>query len=323
MGKKSSNQTTATSNTVSAPWKASKPLLKDLLAATSGAFGAGEFDIAPYQDPRIADQSGMTQQSLGMVSDIATAGNPFMGQAAEGYESFMNADPYRDLDMLKSNALGDIMPAAMRPFSGSGMLDSTLAADAAGRAATEAIAPYDYGAWNQMQGRKLSALGMAPGLAASSYLDPTMLGQAGQQQDAFNQSQIDAEMAKYYEGANQSYDELQRAASLALGFGGMGGSTSGTSTQQQPGGGLLGTAGGVIQTLAPLIMMGMAGSDRRLKTDIKRIGETGEGYPKYEFRYLWDAPDMVRIGVMADEVPPEITFDIGPFKGVDYMKVTL
>ena len=82
-----------------------------------------------------------------------------------------------------------------------------------------------------------------------------MLAMAGGTQDAFAQSQIDAEMAKYYEGANQSYDELQRAASLALGFGGMGASSA--TTQQQPGGGLMGAAGGTLQTISPLIALSL------------------------------------------------------------------
>lgn len=64
-------------------------------------------------------------------------------------------------------------------------------------------------------------------------------------------------------------------------------------------------------------------SDRRLKADVARIGETAEGYPKYRFRYLWDAPGTVRVGVMADEVPKELTFDVGGYKAVNYAEVTL
>jgi len=71
-------------------------------------------------------------------------------------------------------------------------------------------------------------------------------------------------------------------------------------------------------------MMAMMMSDRRLKTDVRRIGATGEGYPKYEFRYLWDNKGMVRTGVMADEVPPEITaMHPSGFSMVDYWRVTL
>lgn len=41
-------------------------------------------------------------------------------------------------------------------------------------------------------------------------------------------------------------------------------------------------------------------SDRRLKRDIKRIGETRAGLPLYEYRYLWS--DRVRVGVMAQDL---------------------
>ena len=43
-------------------------------------------------------------------------------------------------------------------------------------------------------------------------------------------------------------------------------------------------------------------SDRRLKTDIRRIGTGVLGLPLYVFRYLWDAVGTVRAGHMADEV---------------------
>ena len=311
------------SSTQSSPWKPVKPLLKDLIGGTQSAYDTGQFNISPYDDPRVADQSGMTQQSLQQFSDIASAGNPFMGQAAGAYEDFMNADPYRDLDTLKENALGDIMPAAMGRFGSSGMLDSSLAADAAGRAATQAIAPFEYGAWNQQQGRKLQALGMAPDLARSSYIDPMMLGQAGRQQDAFAQTNIDADMAKYYEGENQSYDELQRAASLAMGLGGMG-SKAKTS---EPGGGALGMAGDVMQIAGPLMMMASmaAFSDRRLKTDIHRVGTTDNGLGLYMFRYIYDEPEAtMHLGVMADEVeavnPEAVITRPDGFKMVDYAR---
>lgn len=42
-------------------------------------------------------------------------------------------------------------------------------------------------------------------------------------------------------------------------------------------------------------------SDRRLKTDIRRVGVTDEGTPIYTYRYLGQGP--YHMGVMADEVP--------------------
>lgn len=47
-----------------------------------------------------------------------------------------------------------------------------------------------------------------------------------------------------------------------------------------------------------------AASDRRLKTDIKRVGELPSGIPVYTFRFI--GTDEVHRGVMADEVLPVI-----------------
>ena len=105
-----------------------------------------------------------------------------------------------------------------------------------------------------------------------------------------------------------------------MGFGGMGGEQK--TVDRAPGGSML---GGMMQMLSPAMAMSMMkpNSDRRLKTDIKRIGKTAEGYPKYSFKYLWDKATTY-IGVMADEVPEEIT-STGPggYMSVDYSKVTL
>ncbi|PXW28259.1 tail fiber domain-containing protein [Paraburkholderia caballeronis] len=50
-------------------------------------------------------------------------------------------------------------------------------------------------------------------------------------------------------------------------------------------------------------ILALSMSDRRLKTDVKRIGTADNGLPLYRFRYLWDAPGRApHVGVMADEV---------------------
>ena len=60
-------------------------------------------------------------------------------------------------------------------------------------------------------------------------------------------------------------------------------------------------------------------SDRRLKTDITRVGTTEGGTPIYTYRYIWGGP--VQMGVMAQDVP-EAASDMGNgFLGVDYSKV--
>lgn len=71
---------------------------------------------------------------------------------------------------------------------------------------------------------------------------------------------------------------------------------------------------------------GIMASDRRAKTNIKRIGETSEGLGLYEFEYIWDK-GQVRTGVMADEVakikPEALGPVIGGYQTVDYSKLEL
>lgn len=65
-------------------------------------------------------------------------------------------------------------------------------------------------------------------------------------------------------------------------------------------------------------------SDRRLKRDIKRVGETSSGIPVYEFRYIWDSHETRHRGVMADEVRkvmPQAVVTMNGFDMVDYSMV--
>ncbi len=65
-------------------------------------------------------------------------------------------------------------------------------------------------------------------------------------------------------------------------------------------------------------------SDRRLKRNVRRIGATKNGFPWYEFNYLWDAPsEPIREGLMSDDVreimPEAIVIDsISGFDRVRY-----
>jgi len=245
-----------TQNTISEPWTASQPFLKNLLTDSENLYNSGGLDLAPWSGIRVAPQSEMTQQALQGFYDTASAGNPITPTANAAFQDLAGGQNiYDNLAGVKSQALAGAMPAAMSPFAQSGMLDSTFAAQAAGQAATDAIAPIEYGAWGDAQNRRLSALGMSPQLAAGNYLDNQMMSMAGSQQDAFMQQQLDAAQQAYMEQANRPYDELQRAASLGMGFGGMGGSSSGQS--KEGGGGAMETIGGIMQVAGPIIAAAM------------------------------------------------------------------
>lgn len=64
-------------------------------------------------------------------------------------------------------------------------------------------------------------------------------------------------------------------------------------------------------------------SDRRLKRDIKRIGETRSGLPLYEYRYLWS--DRIRVGVIAQDLlklkPEAVVRTPSGFMAVNYAAI--
>lgn len=95
------------------------------------------------------------------------------------------------------------------------------------------------------------------------------------------------------------------------------GTSTGTST-----GSLLDTAGKVVGTAAKVAS---AFSDERLKTDIRPAGSDHKGRDWYDYRYLWDAPDVTRRGVMAQQIlasdPDAVSMHESGYLMVDYSKL--
>jgi hypothetical protein len=122
-------------------------------------------------DPRLAAMAKTDPRLAGLM-----ASDPRLASMMSG------KDIYRDLATVKKNALGSAIPSAVSMFSGNGMTDSSAAMDTVGRAATEAVAPIDYGAWSQAQDRRLAAVGQddASRLAAFGLDNDTRLAAMGQ-----------------------------------------------------------------------------------------------------------------------------------------------
>lgn len=97
------------------------------------------------------------------------------------------------------------------------------------------------------------------------------------------------------------FQVAQFLANIAMGTGALSGTTT-TTTQPMP-----------------------FFSDRRLKEDVKRIGESDEGLPIYKYKYKGDPNEQTHIGFMADEVEkkhPEAVGIAAGYKTVDYDKAT-
>lgn len=229
------------------PWGPTQSYLRNAMAEAGQIHGEGGLTADPYGGPRVAglsDPSRMAQQMM-----MGQAQGPNVTSAAAGTLSgMMDPSQYNArLEQVKENALGSAIPAAVSMFSGSGMTDSSTAMDHVGRAAAQAVAPLEYGAYQQAQDRAMQASAMAPSIDQAGYLPAQMVGRVGQAQDQMRQAEIDADMARHYETGSQQGRELEAYTNLLLGYGGMGGSQSatmpGASTGQRIGGSLLGGLG--------------------------------------------------------------------------------
>lgn len=302
------------------PWKPAQPYLKDALAQGADLFAQGGFAPQPYGGDRLAGFGDLSQMAQGAGAFTAAQNAPGVQAGNATLMSMMDPQGQEDrLEAVKQDALGSAIPAAVSQFAGSGMGNSTMAMDTVGRAATEAVSPFDYGAYQQEQGRALQAAGMAPQLEQASYLPSQMLGAIGAQRDAQAQAEIDAQMQEYYETQNRDVNALDRYSQMLLGYGGQGGTQTSTQSSET---GPMGMIGGGLQMAGLTKMLFPAlfgGSDRRLKENIRQIGKTNEGHNLYLYTYKGEA--FPHIGVMADEVPEAVAGQIDGYSVVDYSRV--
>ncbi len=250
MGSGSSNTTT----TKAEPWKSARPSLEQILGYGQELYNQGGFSPDPYQGQRVSPQSGgttgaynsivgrgpqspsiwRTQAQLGQMIDgnpgyaSMSQNNPMLMAMAGGdprLAGMARGDPrlaamtsgediYRDLGQVKENALGSAIPAAMSMFTGNGMTDSSAAMDTVGRAATEAVAPIDYNAWQTAQDRALAATGQdsATRLQAMGQDSATRL-QAQGQNDQARLSALDSQ-GRQQLGAAAMMPGMQQASYL-------------------------------------------------------------------------------------------------------------
>ena len=122
---------------------------------------------------------------------------------------------------------------------------------------------------------------------------------AGQVQQQTQQAQDTAQYQQFLQERGYPFQVAQFLANIAMGTGALSGSTT---TSTQPGGFF---------------------SDKRLKNDVKEIGETHDGQPIYSYKYNGD--DRTQIGLMAQDVEkkhPDAVGLMGGYKTVDYKKAT-
>lgn len=231
---------------------------------------------------------------------------------------------------VSRNLSEDILPSIDRAASAGGNINSSRAGIASGiaqRGAADRVADVS----SQMRGdaynrgldmarsdrdgqlnlanayRGLSQTGMdalqAGAETGYGAFDRINAGNALDQAD--RQGQLDDDFQKWQGQDTREWDLLGRYNDIVgSSQWGQSGTSNGTSVQKQKSsilGSILGAAG-VAASFIP--------SDRRLKTDIRRIGETDDGLGVFSYRYK--GTDAPQVGVMAQEVAKKKPSALGP-----------
>lgn len=273
-----------------------------------------------------------TGQNIASASQYAN--NPFMSQMVDA----ATTDARRNLTE-------NVLPTIDREAAGSGNGLSSRAGIAAGIAdrgyqdvVANTSAQLRGDAWNsgltaaqndaqmrQSAAQALGSLGMGQtqaglqGISGASDINAqnTQAGvQAATMQNAQDQAALDNSLAKYDYNMYAPSDLLNNYWQM-VGQNSYGGTTR--TTQSGGGGGLLGGLGAMAQ-----IGSLFTGCDRRIKADIKRIGELACGIPLYTFRYVWEDKNIQRVGPMAQEVMevyPDLVFEIDGILHIKYDEI--
>lgn len=293
------------------PWAPVQPYILKGLKDASALYKEGGFNIQPYGGDMVAGYDPMRAQAdAGVQSAYGNA----LGMAGQGRDALTNAmDPNArsaGWNQVVQNTINGIMPGINSSFAGSGMTGSGLHAQNLAKGLSAGIADVENQAWQQGQNRALQAAGMLPQMAGMEFNAADALRAAGADRQQQQQQEISADVLRDQQAQTSELSAIQDYLSLVSGLGGQFGSQSSTQSQNA---GLMGMLGFGLQA-APLLF-----SDRRLKEDIKRVGETDEGLGIFTYKYK--GHPTTHMGVMAQDVQkvkPDAVKKVGGYLAVDY-----
>ncbi len=289
-------QTTQTVQSNNSPWSGAQPYLKDAMAGAKGLLNSGS-GFNPYQGQMVAPLSGATQSGLNSIEQTAGQVNPLLNTASQGLMGMM--DPSRitggspEFLAAQNYQAGQMADDVNRGFSGAGRYGSGAHAGVLGQEIGQFRNQGLASEIGRQQSLQMQAFGMAPGMAQAQFMPGQMQLQAGTIRDAHAQDNINADMERFYADDNEEWNRLNAYNSVVGPYGQMGGSS--TQTQSQPRGmPVLRFLAGAGMSMLPTL------SDRRAKTDIRRVGETDDGQNVYVYRYKGSR--NYHLGMMAQEV---------------------
>ena len=230
---------TQTTQTVqkSDPWSGQQPSLSFGFEEARKQYDSSNPSFYPGQT--YVNQSPETLAALNMGTERALQGSNALRAADQGVADTASGkflgqgNPY--YDQLVGTATRSIAPGIDSRFAAGGRYGSAGHKEALSRGVSEAVVPQlfqDYG--NERQ-RMLQASSMAPGIAQAGYMDPAMLGQVGQQREAFSQQGLNEQIARHNYEQNLQANKLAQFMNLIQGQ--YGGESLSTTTGPRMGGG--------------------------------------------------------------------------------------
>lgn len=353
MGSKGSNTSTSTTSnlTTTAPDAQAQQYYYDLLKRAQGIADTpyqsytGELTApvnaqqtagisginanAGFAQPYIQDAAAMARSAASPLTAGQIAGyqSPYTQQVVDATQAQFNSQNQQQQQALTSNAIAQGALGGNR----TGVAAANLA-----QAQQTSQAPVIAGLYNQgYQTALQTALSQQQAQAQGAY-SLGNLGVAGQQsalsgagaqvgagtlQQQTQQAQDQALYNQFLMQQAYPFQTTQWLAGLQTGVGSQLGGTStstGTGTQTGPAPNSTGQWLGAGLSAASLIF-----SDRRLKEDIHKIGETNDGQPIYRYRYKGD-PNW-HMGLIAQEVEkdhPGAVHGVGGYKAIDLKAAT-
>lgn len=264
---------------------------QQLYAQNIGAANARNA-IAQNQFGMSAQQAAMQQQAAQGMFGMQAQQAALQQQAAQGMFGISAQQAAMQQQTGQSMFNMSAQQAAMQQAAAQGMFGMQAQQAALQQQAAQGM----YGMGMQYA-QGLAGLGMGAQSAALQAAQ-AQIG-AGTLQQQTQQAQDTAQYQQFLQERGYPFQVAQFLANIAMGTGALSGSTT-TSTGP----------------------MGY-GSDRRLKKDIKEIGETHDGLPIYSFKYK-EGDQQQRIGVMSDDVRqkhPDAVHNVGGVDSVDYEKI--
>tara|TARA_B100001939_G_scaffold243350_1_gene210801 strand:+ start:233 stop:1168 length:936 start_codon:yes stop_codon:yes gene_type:complete len=267
--------------------------------------------------PEVAGFTPTQTTAQNLITNLATS-NP-LGTAKTALDDVISgqfnvSDPLqRVLDDTISKTVNNVTSQ----YSSAGRLGSDAFGTALGEGIASGVAPTLANALEADASRKLSAVGMMPGILSSDLGLLGALSGVGREEQALNQALLDRP-AQSVAASNQANQQRINNLIAALG-----GAPTPTSTTQSSSPSNLDAITAAALTYAAL-------SDRRLKVDLKKIGTHSTGLNVYEWE--WNAKAFVlgldkhtRKGFIAQEVQkvfPEAVFEgTHGYLMIDYSKI--